>query len=432
VLFIAGEAGIGKTTLVEAYVDTLGRQEIGWVSWGQCVDAYGPSTGYLPVLEDPGRLCQGPAGVTALDHLRQWAPTWLAQLAGVVPPGEHARLQRHTQGVTRERLLRELAEALEALTATHLLVLEDLHWSDALTVDVLALLARRREAARLLVIGTYRPTGLVVWPDGTLSGQYRFRHALYQQVLYRRLLAVQRVQGHQHVGTRLEVGYGARADEIAAELVVHFEQGHDYRRAVQYVLEATRNAARRGASQEVIALATKGVTLLARLSEVTEYLQQELDLQVALSQALIVTQGYAAPDLGRICARARELCEQIGDTQQIFPVLRGLMLYYLERRYLQTTSQLGEQLLSLAQAQNDPAFLMLAHYMLWPWARSSTAGCGLCRGRASRALPRCVRVSLPAWPQGPSRLSRTCWACWRRRMGNSAIPKQGCPYCMQG
>jgi predicted ATPase/DNA-binding winged helix-turn-helix (wHTH) protein len=529
-LFIAGEAGIGKTTLVEAYVDTLGRQDAGWVAWGQCVDAYGPSTGYLPVLEALGRLCQGLAGATVIDHLRQWAPTWLAQLAGVVPPAEHEQLQRHTQGVTRERLLRELAEALEALTATHLLVLvlEDLHWSDASTVDVLALLARRREVARLLVIGTYRPTelvlrghplqqaaaelrlhgycgelalsylqpqavdayvahhfpgpltdaigpvmyqrtaghplfmvhltaylaqqvaldtsagealaariaaavdvipagvqqlielqlgrlskdeqrvleaaslvgvefavasvaaalqvslempetvcaalaqqglfletsGLAAWPDGTLSGQYRFRHALYQQVLYRRLPAVQRAQGHQRIGTRLEVGYGARADEIAAELAVHFEQGRDYRRAVQYVLEATRNAARRNASQEVIALATKGVALLDRLPAAPEHLQQELALQVALSQALIVTQGYAAPDLGRICARARELCEQIGDTQQIFPVLRGLMLYYLERGYLQTTSQLGEQLLSLAQAQNDPAFLMLAHYML--------------------------------------------------------------------
>ena len=163
-LFIAGEAGIGKTTLVEAYVDALARQEAGWVAWGQCVDAYGPSTGYLPVLEALGRLCQGPAGATVIDHLRQWAPTWLVQLAGVVPPAEHEQLQRHTQGVTRERLLRELAEALEALTATHLLVLvlEDLHWSDASTVDVLSLLARRREAARLLVLGTYRPTELVL------------------------------------------------------------------------------------------------------------------------------------------------------------------------------------------------------------------------------------------------------------------------------
>jgi len=63
-LVITGEAGIGKTMLVEAYVGTLDCQDIGWVAWGQCVDAYGPSTGYLPVLEALGRLCQGPAGAT--------------------------------------------------------------------------------------------------------------------------------------------------------------------------------------------------------------------------------------------------------------------------------------------------------------------------------------------------------------------------------
>ena len=83
-------------------------------------------------------------------------------------------------------------------------------------------------------------SGLAAWPDGTLSGQYRFRHALYQQVLSRRLTEVQRAQGHQRIGTRLEGGYGARAGEIAAELAVHFEQGRDYRRAVQYVRQATR------------------------------------------------------------------------------------------------------------------------------------------------------------------------------------------------
>jgi predicted ATPase len=132
----------------------------------------------------------------------------------------------------------------------------------------------------------------VVWPDGTLSGQYRFRHALYQQALYRGLTAVQRAQGHQRIGTRLEVGYGARAGEIATELAVHFEQGRDYGRAVQYVRVATRDATRRGAPLEVIALATKGVALLGFLPETPARLHQELDLQVELGRALMATEGY--------------------------------------------------------------------------------------------------------------------------------------------
>ena len=140
VLFVTGEAGIGKTTLVEACVQEVEAPAAGWVGWGQCVEAYGPGTGYLPVLEALGRLCRGPAGETVLAQLQQWAPTWLAQLSGVLPEAEQARLQRRTLGTTRERMLRELAEALEALTQAQLgvLVLEDLHWSDPSTVDVLS------------------------------------------------------------------------------------------------------------------------------------------------------------------------------------------------------------------------------------------------------------------------------------------------------
>lgn len=75
-------------------------------------------TGYLPVLEALSRLGRGPAGPTVLGQLRRWAPTWLAQLTGVVPAAEQARLQRRTQGTTRERMLRELAEALAVLEAS--------------------------------------------------------------------------------------------------------------------------------------------------------------------------------------------------------------------------------------------------------------------------------------------------------------------------
>ena len=173
------------------------------------------------MLEALGRLCQGPAGATVIDHLRQWAPAWLAQLAGVVPPAEHEQLQRHTRGVTRERLLRELAEALEALTATHLLVLvlEDLHWSDASTVDVLSLLARRREAARLLVIGTYRPTELVLREHPLKQAEAELRlhghcgelalHALSRRRWTRMWRTVSRAPGARHWSCHVSTHSGA-------------------------------------------------------------------------------------------------------------------------------------------------------------------------------------------------------------------------------
>ena len=87
------------------------------------------------------------------------APTWALQMLSVARPHMREKLRQQVLGATRERMLRELVEALDALAALQpvVLVLEDLHWSDHSTVDLLAPVARRREPARLLVIGTYRP-----------------------------------------------------------------------------------------------------------------------------------------------------------------------------------------------------------------------------------------------------------------------------------
>ena len=91
--------------------------------------------------------------------LRRYAPMWLTQLPGLVSEPEREQLQRQVQGATPARMLRECAEALAALTADRplVLVLEDLHWSDLSTIECLTAVAQRREAARLLVLGTYRP-----------------------------------------------------------------------------------------------------------------------------------------------------------------------------------------------------------------------------------------------------------------------------------
>src|SRR5262249_12240514 len=100
----------------------------------------------------------GPGGQEVVAVLRQQAPTWLLQLPGLVRDADLELLRHRTSGATRERMLRELTDALEVLTAQQplLLVLEDLHWSDPSTLDLIAVLARRQEPARLLLLGTYR------------------------------------------------------------------------------------------------------------------------------------------------------------------------------------------------------------------------------------------------------------------------------------
>lgn len=163
-LLIAGEAGIGKTTLVETFLSQVGASMDVWVIAGQCVEQYGIGEAYRPLLEAIGRLCRDPKYPLLLPLLNRYAPTWLMQIPSLLTADDLLRLQREVLGATSERMLREMAEAVEALTAerTCVLVLEDLHWSDYATLDLLAALARRHEQARLLVIGTYRPVDVIV------------------------------------------------------------------------------------------------------------------------------------------------------------------------------------------------------------------------------------------------------------------------------
>jgi len=159
IVFVSGEPGIGKTTVVEAFLGQINSDESLRIGRGQCVEHYGAGEAYLPILEALGRLCREEEGNEVIALLRQYAPSWLVQLPSVLNTVELEELQRRTAGVTRERMLRELAEAVEALTAERVLILrvEDLHWSDYSTLDLLSVLARRQEAAKLFLIGTYRP-----------------------------------------------------------------------------------------------------------------------------------------------------------------------------------------------------------------------------------------------------------------------------------
>src|SRR5262249_19260143 len=127
--------------------------------------------------------------------------------------------------------------------------------------------------------------GTVEWPDGTVAGRYGFLHALYQEVLYTRLPAAQRVRLHQPVGERAEQGYGERAKEIASELAVHFEQGRDYGKAVQYLQQAGENAKRRSAYQEANTHLRKGLELLKLWPDTAERVQHELQMHLLLSLA---------------------------------------------------------------------------------------------------------------------------------------------------
>src|SRR4051794_13347472 len=158
VVFVTGEPGIGKTTLIEMFLNQVSEYSP-MVLRMRCVKHFGEGEALMPMIEAMEKRCRAPEGAKLIELLHRYAPVWLAQLPSVLKPDERETLQRQILGASRERMVREGCELLEALSKESplILVLEDLHWSDHATMDFLSLLARRHESAPLMVMASYRP-----------------------------------------------------------------------------------------------------------------------------------------------------------------------------------------------------------------------------------------------------------------------------------
>jgi DNA-binding winged helix-turn-helix (wHTH) protein/tetratricopeptide (TPR) repeat protein len=168
VVFVTGDAGIGKTTFVDLFVRGAGGLQPGLrIARGQSVEGFGGQEAYYPMLEAIDQLIRASDDGSLVEALAKRAPTWLLQFPALVKPGQREALERDTAGATRERMVREACELVEAVTADHtlILVLEDLHWADPSTLDIISTFARRQGAARLLIVGTLRrPTAAAQSP----------------------------------------------------------------------------------------------------------------------------------------------------------------------------------------------------------------------------------------------------------------------------
>jgi DNA-binding winged helix-turn-helix (wHTH) protein len=158
VVWVAGEAGIGKTTLIEHFIATLGDVTC---ARGQCVEHYGTGEPYLPVLEALSDLCRTDSTLVPL--LRAVAPTWLLQLPWFTTAEERDVLRRELAGVGPDRMLREIGALLDRSgdRLPLLLVTEDLHWSDRATIQLIDYVARRRGNARLMWLASFRLADVV-------------------------------------------------------------------------------------------------------------------------------------------------------------------------------------------------------------------------------------------------------------------------------
>lgn len=536
VVFITGEAGIGKTALVEAFLQEITAEAGPYVATGQCIDSCHAQEPYYPVLEAIGRLCQAAQAPQMVELLAQHAPTWLVQLPSLMTTAHRETLQYELLGATRERMLREFCAVLEALTATRpvVLVLEDLHGADDATLDLIAALARRHESARLLVLATYRPVEVILaqhplkqlkqelmiqrrgaelpldllsqvavaeyltahfpenafpaglaelihqqtdgnplfmvtaiehlvaqgllrsasatdtwqlnggldhiraavptglqqtierqverltpeerevlqvasvagvefaaaivaagmgrevssieaccgslaqrqWmlrevgldelPDVPVSARYQFVHSLYREVLYRMCGAATKVRLHRRLGEALESAWAGNPTEVAAELARHFQEGHDYPRAVRYLQLAATTATRRQAHAAAVTILESAQTIIKKLPDSArgaaelEVLEQLAHVRDATGERSVAAELYRAlaeraAQVGRSDLEARALIN-LGHQVRWSSFRTALPLY---ERAAQIGRELGSALLE-ADAEVNACFMRLA------------------------------------------------------------------------
>jgi DNA-binding winged helix-turn-helix (wHTH) protein len=582
-VFLTGEPGIGETALVDAFQQQVTADVPGLrLARGQCLEGYGGMEAYYPMLEALGQLWRGAGGDVVVQTLATHAPTWLVQFPALVTREHRDTLQRELLGATRERMLREIAEALETLTVRRLLLLvfEDLQWVDHATVDLLAALARRWAPAHLLVVGTYRlvdldlgqhplqaltqellvhqlcqeiavaplreadvaaylaaasagarlPEGLVglvyrhsegnplfmravldhltqqgllarqadgwdlrvpisdialgvpeslrqmidaqiarlrpeeqrmleaasvtgaeftarvsavaanqepedfealcetlarrqhlvraagaqQFPDGCVSQRYEFVHALYRDVCYGRQAPGRRAMLHRRLGERMEGVFATRLSDVASELAHHFAAGAAWARAVTYLRLVADTAERRYAHREAATTLQHALALVHHLPEAPERTQHALTLYIALGTALRTAKGHAAPEVEHAYTQARALCQQVGETPELVPVLFGLWRFYLVRSQLHTAQELGETLLRLAHQAHDPALAVIVHYALgatWMWLGALPAARQHMEEGIARYRPNLRRALVFRMGQDPG-VSCRAYAAW--------------------
>ena len=155
VVFVTGEPGIGKTTLVDAFLDSISDA---FILRGACIEQHSTPEAYRPIIEMLGPLRYTKHAEQALALLVRHAPTFLAQVPQLVPDAQLEEVMRRGASGSESKITRELMEMFEAVSmhTVHVIVLEDLQWSDVATIDLLSLLGQRRERAKLLVIATSR------------------------------------------------------------------------------------------------------------------------------------------------------------------------------------------------------------------------------------------------------------------------------------
>ena len=233
-----------------------------------------------------------------------------------------------------------------------------------MTLPLLQAVADLSEDELHLHLGHLQRSEFLYEAGGFPALTYTFKHALTREVAYQSLLRRTRQQVHKRIAQVLAAQFPGLVERQPELLAHHCTEAGLAEEAVGYWQRAGQHASDRSAHLEAISHLTTGIELLKSLPETPEHTQQALTLYTALGTALVIAKGQGAHEVEHAYIQAHALCQQVGETPELFPVLYGLYRFYLGRLQLHTAREIGETLLRLAQRADDPALAVLAHYAL--------------------------------------------------------------------
>ncbi|MBI3756355.1 MAG: hypothetical protein HY267_00105 [Deltaproteobacteria bacterium] len=194
--------------------------------------------------------------------------------------------------------------------------------------------------------------------------EYIFKHALTQEVAYGTVLHERRKGLHERTGQALETMYAATLHEHYSELAHHYQRSDNTEKAVEYLQKAGQQAMQGSVPEQAVTYLTAALQLLETLPDTAERAVQELRLQITLGPALQITKGYGSVEVEHVYSRAHTLCQQVGETPELFPVLWGLGTFYRNRGDLRMSYELDAHCLTLAERVQSQVFFCVAHRSL--------------------------------------------------------------------
>ncbi|MDA9489444.1 AAA family ATPase [Bradyrhizobium sp. CCBAU 11361] len=221
--------------------------------------------------------------------------------------------------------------------------------------ELLAIAAALPESELQAALDDLVGSGLVFRRGMPPQATYSFKHALVQDAAYATLVRATRQRLHARIAAALEQHFPETVQAQPELLAHHYMKAGLAEPAIDYWLKAGQAEIARSATAEAIAQLSKGLELITALPDDAARWRRELELQVALGVALMAAKGWAAPEVGQANARARDLCERLGETPWLFPVLYGEWVFHVVRAELESGRSAGEDLLRRAQEQNDAA-----------------------------------------------------------------------------